>query len=349
MLGALRYVLAMMVAGSHLWSNLLWWHGAYAVFGFYLISGYLMSLVINEVYVSHHGLIRYALNRFLRIYPIYLVVLFVSVGVALAAPELRDESTGLGLLLRNVMRIPDSAANWLANVTLVYPWRDQPLAVSQAWSLRVELVFYALMLVTVRRWWLAVAWLFCSALAVVNLELSGATFMARYTSLIGASFAFSLGASVYYLRRRVTLARLHVPIASGLFFGHLVLAPELWGFPRTQVGFGWIIQPETYGLYGSTVLVGYLLLAIVCNDTKAGVWHVYGKQLGDLAYAVFLLHWIAAALLMALGIGFEEKAVFIPLVFILINLLAFALHRAVEKPLNDSLRRRIRGPSTWGV
>lgn len=151
MLGALRYCLAMMVACSHLWSSLLWWQGTYAVFAFYLISGYLMSLVINEVYVSHHGIVRYALNRILRIYPIYLVALVLSVGLAFALPELRDEPVGHGFLLRDVMRIPSSMVNWLANITLVYPWQDQPLAVSQAWSLRVELVFYVFMLVTVRR------------------------------------------------------------------------------------------------------------------------------------------------------------------------------------------------------
>lgn len=108
-----------------------------------------------------------------------------------------------------------------------------------------------------------------------------------------------------------------------------------------------MLPPETYGLYGSTVIAGYLLLVIICNDNKTGSWSQFGKQLGDLAYAVFLLHWVAAALLIALGVGFENKLIFIPLAFLLLNLLAFVLHRTVEKPLNNTLRRRIRGPRSW--
>jgi peptidoglycan/LPS O-acetylase OafA/YrhL len=66
-----------MVMISHLWNESAWWHGAYAVFGFYLLSGYLMTLVLNEVYDKSH-IIEYGINRCLRVFPIYWFFLLLT-------------------------------------------------------------------------------------------------------------------------------------------------------------------------------------------------------------------------------------------------------------------------------
>jgi peptidoglycan/LPS O-acetylase OafA/YrhL len=46
--------------------------GGYAVFGFYILSGYLMTLIMQKNYgYSRGGVARYAVNRFLRIYLLF--------------------------------------------------------------------------------------------------------------------------------------------------------------------------------------------------------------------------------------------------------------------------------------
>ena len=151
MLGLFRYLLAMMVVLSHLWPWTAWWQGTYAVFGFYVISGYLMTLVLNGSYSGRGGWKRYGLNRLLRIFPPYLFVLLLSLVLVFLAPGLATVPVAMELTFGQVVRSPDTLGDWFANLTLVLPWSNGNLAVSQAWSLRIELVFYALMIPIVTR------------------------------------------------------------------------------------------------------------------------------------------------------------------------------------------------------
>ena len=62
MLGTLRFTLAWIVAAAHLERTI--WNGTYAVFSFYIISGYLMCLVMNERYgFSAKGLRFYLVKK----------------------------------------------------------------------------------------------------------------------------------------------------------------------------------------------------------------------------------------------------------------------------------------------
>jgi len=76
MFGTYRTLLALMVVALHLGGLSM---GGYAVFGFYVLSGYLMTLIMQNNYgYSALGFYKYALNRFLRIYPIYWVSIVFS-------------------------------------------------------------------------------------------------------------------------------------------------------------------------------------------------------------------------------------------------------------------------------
>jgi peptidoglycan/LPS O-acetylase OafA/YrhL len=66
---------------------MLGWSGVYAVFCFYLISGYLMCLVLSEVYIGGSDSLKYIANRVLRMYPPHLVVLCLSAIAAYLMSE----------------------------------------------------------------------------------------------------------------------------------------------------------------------------------------------------------------------------------------------------------------------
>lgn len=71
-MGFYRFILAVIVVMFHFggFSSLA---GRSAVFGFYCISGYLMTLVIDKVYSKmEYGVLAFYVNRALRIYPLYL-------------------------------------------------------------------------------------------------------------------------------------------------------------------------------------------------------------------------------------------------------------------------------------
>jgi peptidoglycan/LPS O-acetylase OafA/YrhL len=341
MLGFYRYILALMVVSSHLWVDFMWWKSAYAVFCFYLLSGYLMTLVINEVYNNQRGPLRYFTNRLLRIYPIYWAVLAISIVCSTSYPQFRSQPIGAYLNFGHVMPLPETPLEWLGNLTLLYPF-DAKLSISPAWSLRIELIYYAALLLLARNRWVVITWFAFSLLYILHLEYSGAQFIERYTSVLGSSIAFSLGALVYYLRRITRLPAWHVPLAALLYLIHLCYAPEIWGFSRSGSGFSGLFNVGHYGLYGAIVLGAYLLFAIVCNDKKQHGWYNFGHQLGNLAYPIFLIHWSIAILCLALGISFEQKSYFIPVSFVLLNTSAILLYWVVEKPINVGLRNKIR-------
>ena len=341
MLGFYRYILALLVACGHLWPELTWWFGAYAVFCFYLISGYLMCLVLNEVYIDGSDTLKYLANRALRLYPPYLVVLFLSVIAAyLMSEQLQNKPVGQGFLFKHVIFYPATLEQWLANISLL-SWESEPLAVSQSWSLRIELIFYIAMIFLVRQRSRVIVWFVLSVLYVVYLGVTDRPFVDRYTTVLGSSIAFSLGALIYYARTEFTIGAWHVPLAALLFSAHTLFASQVWEFGGETNIFLIVGQSMTYGLYVNLFLGSYLLYAIICAQEQ-GRLKAIGKVLGDIAYAIFLLHWLVAVVLIEMGIPFEDKPYFLLLSFFLLNVVAIALYQLVEKPVNLHFRDRIR-------
>src|SRR5262249_5898882 len=74
-MGFFRLALALCVIGSHT-GYLLWVDGRSAVFIFYIISGYLITKVLSEVYTTGAG--HFYVNRLLRIFAPAIVVFACS-------------------------------------------------------------------------------------------------------------------------------------------------------------------------------------------------------------------------------------------------------------------------------
>ena len=191
MFGTIRFVLALLVVVTHVGGWV--WPGMYAVFGFYVISGYLMCLVLNRRYgFSVAGFGAYCANRSLRIYPPYWIasllsfVILANVGQA-AASEFWPP-----------WQLPNGWDAWRDNlllVTLPLVTGGETLLIPPAWALRVELVYYlALGLGLGPSRTIAFIWFLAAVgyhAALPDTDWQG--WRARYYSIPAASLPFSLG------------------------------------------------------------------------------------------------------------------------------------------------------------
>src|SRR5690349_16222866 len=106
-----RYVLATIVAQAHLWPFAAIGTGNSAVFAFYTLSGYLMTRVLNERYgFSARGAVAFLLNRVLRLWPAYLVIL----GLTLIALLFLPLSNFVSLI-----RMPSTLADVVTNLAIL--------------------------------------------------------------------------------------------------------------------------------------------------------------------------------------------------------------------------------------
>ena len=77
-MGIYRFLLALNVVIFHLLGVPA--IGPFAVFSFFVLSGFLMTLIMKETYgYSLSGLSKYAMNRFLRLFPSYWVLLLITI------------------------------------------------------------------------------------------------------------------------------------------------------------------------------------------------------------------------------------------------------------------------------
>jgi peptidoglycan/LPS O-acetylase OafA/YrhL len=310
-LGTWRFFLAFIVAISHLWVGMIDGPAAYAVWGFFVLSGYLMTLVLRTKYgTSPSGLRQFAINRLLRIYPSFIVAGALGFITILTLRRLNIDPIGLN----PQFMLPQTKAEWLGNLSMFPFVAQQGLPVPVAAALFVEVWAYALMpLFAASR---AAAFLGLAVAVCANLQFGFgmSTFVDRYCGFATGLMPFAAGAVLCHYRE--SLRRFVAPVTSTL----------IWCIH----GLYWLHDgnwPWTYGLWLSVPLSGWVVLSLA--GARSGS---FDKAAGDLSYPIYLLHTTVAAWFLP-GFGFGRSAGFFALSFVVTLLAAWLMLRLVDRPM----------------
>ena len=196
MLGMLRFLLAYLVVISHLvGSDYVSHFGFYAVRGFFVISGFIMTLTLNETYAFDGA--RFWTNRALRLLPpFYLVCLATLAAVAVLPQQAHDflkfwRVPSLGDVLLNFSVLPLQFPG--ASFRMVPPF----------WSVAVEIDMYLLLYFVMAR---RMAFAATALVAGISYQLAcsyvGLNWGALYFFGLSAVLPFAVGALIYFLSKR---------------------------------------------------------------------------------------------------------------------------------------------------
>jgi peptidoglycan/LPS O-acetylase OafA/YrhL len=310
-LGTWRFFLAVLVAVSHLWAGMLDGPAAYAVWGFFVLSGFLMTLVLTTRYgTTAAGIRRFAANRLLRIYPSYVAAGVLGVATIVGLGRVGIDPAGLN----PQFMLPQGQGEWLSNLGMVpfMPVRGLPVPVAAA--LFVEVWAYALMPLFASSRGAAILGLAVAVAANLQFGFTMASFDARYCGFATGLMPFAVGSVVCHYR--TSLLRFAAPATSVLVWcAHALiwLADVYW--------------PWTYGLWVSVPLSAWVVLSLVEIDGGRG-----DKLAGDLSYPVYLLHTTVAAWLLPL-FGFGRSLLYCVAAFAATLIAAWALLVLIDRPM----------------
>lgn len=303
------------------------------MFGFYVLSGYLMTMILHETYgYSASGFVRYALNRWLRIFPVYYVALGVSLVLVLV---LGDE---VSRTFHKSIGVPQGAGDILRNAALFLSFDTETRLVAPAWALTIECVFYVLIgLGASRFYWGTIAWLGLSVAYSTYLFLGDAPWSYRYFTVAAASLPFSLGAAVYHVRKR------HFRMAMSDRSKNGMLAVVVGGICVNYALSAALELTELMGIpfYINLVLMALLIANLASHRDAVLVDGSVDKRIGDMSYPVYLLHY-QAGLIVWLATPLERGD--LRLFFassVVVVLLAYVANRIVENPINR-IRNKLR-------
>lgn len=244
--GTCRLLLASLVAASHLWADMTQGYAAYAVWAFFVLSGFLMTLVLSTRYgFSAAGLRSYGFNRFMRIFPLYWLA--VIAGLATLAYAGRH---GIDLrVINGEFYTPEGTVQWLHVVTLFPGFQRGGLPVPVSNALAIEVGFYLLMPLLARS--RSTAWFALVIGVVLNLQIGVVveTFGERYATFLPCMLPFAAGSLACHYRD--ALHRFSAPwISTAVWLLH---------------GLGWWIVPEwpwVWGLYVSVPLSVWMVVSL---------------------------------------------------------------------------------------
>jgi len=307
-MGLLRVALALAVFLSHLpLATVHFVGGGVAVQGFFIVSGFYMSLVLGGKYAD--TTLFYS-NRALRIFPGYAVMMVVAAlalfglaASATASPDMfvtlwhRTSSTAV-LAFENLALLGQELLFWFTvapdgglvfDPTNAGPTPEAPVAwqfllVPQAWSLSIELTFYALAPYLARR---STRTLVLIGLASVALRLAGHWLPVSYALWQGRLFPTAL-----FLFIAGMLSQRALPLAARL--------PRWVGWIANAALLAVVIALPLVALKGETDR--WILYATIALAAPF-VFHAFGRFsidrfIGDLSYPIYLTHLLVIGLVL---------------------------------------------------
>lgn len=329
MFGAYRWLLAAFVANSHLG----YFHhigGAYSVYGFFVLSGYLMTLTYRERYAHGiKGAAAFYLNRVLRIFPLYWLGIVTAYAFLQFLPD---------AVFGYEITIPNTPARWFANVALVGLLDIDSGSImsrhllSVSWSLLPEMMFYFALPLLLASRYVYMAWLALSLLFFTQCISNEQEFASRYFSIYGWMPAFAAGSFIYFLRQKFP------PIP------HWVMAPVLVAWlVFTTFPYNMSSDPAEIGFYTVFMLNILIVYYLSFQSAKSAWWQKADTFLGHVAYPIFVAHiLVGVAVHAAFGDLLPLYGIpFFMVCIIITSALGYVLHSCIESPINR-LRNTIR-------
>lgn len=187
MIGTVRFLLALCVVAAHTRGyrfDLYPDTGLYAVGAFFVISGYLMPATLEANYGGRAT--PYLANRFLRIFPLYWLVLGLALIALQRLPEWSEQyDFGLQPIIQNFLLLG------------LNQWPNDTRYIGPAWTLDIELQWYLLvplLMLLGRR-----------TLILIGAILSVASFFIQDRSFFGWAWLFFAGMAFYFYAPRSRL------------------------------------------------------------------------------------------------------------------------------------------------
>lgn len=261
MFGYLRFLLAIIVLFSHTglspeWGNL----GATSVTIFYMLSGFVITNILNKLDSRGDGLIiKFYVDRFLRIFPLYIISLsFYYLYLIIKNADLTTHS-----LLQNLTLIP---CNYIKNPTI-------PVA----WSLALEFQVFLIMPFIYRN---KVLFYSLGLISMIIFLASNLSYLNKYTwgyfKFPGVLFIFLTGSII--AQSKVNIIKSYLAIFIALI--------SLSGFLFVEVGF------IERGGFQSEVLLGIFLGVLLIIQIKDSRRLKFNQELGSMSYSIFLIHFL---------------------------------------------------------
>lgn len=298
---------------------------------FFVLSGFIIFFIHRGDLGRKGTLGSFAVKRFTRIYPVFWII-WIPLLIGFLAP--------LGLGGHRVIDAADLVLDGLLLPT------DGDGIIQQSWTLRHEVVFYALFAVAI--WNLRigtavlVAWQ--GAVLIVGTACSGTLPQALMPFFYIYNIGFGLGIATAWAADRWRPSRPGTIALAGLAFFAACLAAEWYlgrsDYSPTQLPLGGIASPLLYLAASAIVIFGATGFdrrrALPCQDQI--------RILGGCSYVLYLLHTTVGSVTIRLFGLPILKSVPDGLVFLAMLsasvLVAVGVHLWVEKPVLRFLRGR---------
>jgi peptidoglycan/LPS O-acetylase OafA/YrhL len=331
----LRFFLAFNVTAFHLWNSLARGAGPVAVMAFFYLSGYVTTQAMQEIYTGARSAGAFLQNRFLRIYPQYLVAVLFGFAALALFPDATEH-------INDYISWPEGWRQWTAQFAIFGLYDSQVRVLPATWLLSTELWFYLLIgLVTGHSKRLTVA-LFVASVPVGVLCALHVLPFDFYGHPIGNAFVFAFGSLTYFFRNSVRIGRLTFAVACAAYLLHTYAVPLLEDSDLDLTNI-------SASLASFSPVVVYLL-----QNDLSGEWIVnLSTALGRLSYPVFLTHWTVCVFVS--GVFFQGRAsydasnlldggIYFFSVFAAVLACSAVFYLCVDRPI-ERVRRMVRSRS----
>lgn len=339
MFGAFRFVLAVMVVITHLGGIEI--VAGVAVWGFFMLSGFLMTAVLNKKYgFDASGLGRFAMSRGLRLFPTYWISILLTLAI-FAIPSSIDPR-----LLNHSWGMPEGPGEVAANLLIVghtiggIGRVDNALSPS-AWAIDVEILMYFCSVIWLSRSlgaakWTSVAlavafpllWVVAKKLAAAGHGQTANELL--YSFLPAALLPYAIGGWLWHARERLP-ALVTRPAAAVVAIVAILVC--IFGVSRFSVTGG----------YALAVPCMAVIMAALSRLRETGRRARVDTFLGLMAYPIYLLHWLGGyTVMMALpeewGLYYADRG------FLSLTPAGFALGTVVTLGMSALFAWLLEGP-----
>jgi len=351
-MGILRLLLALSVLLTHT-GNIFNYNIAnsnVAVFSFFVISGFYMSLILDTKYTGHNAIKTFWVNRFLRIFPVYWITLALTLIFVLLKFYLHIGNEDNAII--HYLNYSQNIGSWkfyadlvnviIRNVTLIFNidyFRGNNsvpgyLLIPQAWTLQVELLFYLIvpfLIKITKKLFLGVSVLYAIVFFGYIVPRGLIPNTLTYIFLDNLIF-FLLGIFSYRFILSSSILKLSKPKflkLSILMFLGLLLYLVFYNFIKIKLPVT-VLHMESFPYY----LLLILALPLIFTITK---FSAIDSFIGKLSYPVYIMHLLILKLISNLGL--TQATNFRSALVIFISLyISYLAIKYIDNPI-DKLRQ----------